>query len=461
MLESGPARGASVIVDNWATRPNTAVRVLLMKANQPAAAVLLLPGGHGNLNLDSQGHIGWGEDDFLIRTRWHYFDHGIAAVIPDVAADHKPPIPLVGFRTSEQQAEDLHALSENLRGMAPKVWIVAYDSGATSALNAVARGNADLIAGLVLVSPVLDEPDLDSTLLLDGAKLAMSRIPVLVVAHQSDACSAAAVAQLKDLAAATKAQNFESITVTGGRSQFMLRDPFAYAEGSCNTRPSHALAGLEDTVTDKIIGWLDHGGSSASGESASAPSSAAADIASDNVAPVTQVTGLSALPELTAPGFSWLVIRGLNVQAVGVPSMVAGQPVLRLTATPNDTRHTLAVLLTGLKKNQTYRVAAWVKPVAGSNVEFDALDRPDADRPLNSGQVVFDLYNHQVIEDSGLRQRDIEQHPNSWQKIWIDLATSDGQFQVEVRPAKGKAYVFDGDGKLGLILGGIEVEPLD
>jgi hypothetical protein len=58
-------------------------------------------------------------------------------------------------------------------------------------------------------------------------------------------------------------------------------------------------------------------------------------------------------------------------------------------------------------------------------------------------------------------QRDIEQHPNHWQKVWIDLTTSDGQFLVAVRPAKGGAYMFDSDGRIGVILGGIEVEPLD
>ena len=153
LFDCGPLNAASVIADNWVTRPNTAVRVLLMKANRPADAVILLPGGHGNINLDSQGHIGWGEDDFVIRTRWHYFDHGVAAIIPDVALDHKPPVSLAGFRTSELHADDLRALSEQLHGMAPKVWIIAYDTGATSALNAVARGKLNSIAGLVLISP--------------------------------------------------------------------------------------------------------------------------------------------------------------------------------------------------------------------------------------------------------------------------------------------------------------------
>jgi|GEM_PF-3933791 len=458
-FDCGPLNAASVTADNWVTRPNTAVRVLLMKASQPSDAVMLLPGGHGNINLDSQGHIGWGEDDFIIRTRWHYFDHGIAAIIPDVANDHKPPVSLAGFRTSELHADDLRALAEDLHGMAPKVWMVAYDTGATSALNAVARGKVDSIAGLVLISPILEPPDANSTLLIDGAKRALGRMPVLVVGHQFDPCSFPVVDRIKNAAAVLRAPHFQALVVKGGQTRFMLHDAFAYPEGSCNTRPAHALAGLEEVVTGKIIDWLSHEGSIVL--DARPSSSSTPDIASLDLPPVSQVTALSALPEPATPGFHWEVVRGLNVQAVNAAAMVSGQPVLRLIATANDTGHTLAVRLTGLSKNRSYRIAAWVKPVAGGNVELAALDRPDTDKPVNNGDAVFDLSNHQVLEASGVRDRDIEQHPNHWQKVWINVATSDGQLLVAVRPAKGGKFLFVGDGKLGLVLGGIEAEPLD
>ena len=459
LFDRGPVSAASVIADNWVTRPNTVVRVLLMKANQPADAVMLLPGGHGNINLDSQGHIGWGEDDFVIRTRWHYFDHGIATIVPDVAFDHKPPVSLAGFRTSELHADDLHALSEQLHGMAPKVWIVAYDTGATSALNAIARGKVDSIAGLVLISPVLEQPDPDSTLLVDGVKRALGRMPVLVIGHLFDPCSLLVVDRIRNAAAVLRAPHFQAIVLKSGQTQFKLHDAFAYPEGSCNTQPTHALAGLEEVVTGKIIDWLGHEGAIVLDAKPASPS--APDIASLDLPPVSQLTALSALPEPATPGFRWEVVRGLNVRAVNADAMVSGQPALRLTAIANDNGHTLAVRVTGLNKNQTYRIAAWVKPVAGGNVELAALDRPDADKPVNNGDAIFDLNNHQVFESFGVQNRDIEQHSGSWQKVWINLATSDGQFEVAVRPAMGRKFLFIGDGKLGLILGGIEVEPLE
>jgi pimeloyl-ACP methyl ester carboxylesterase len=460
-LHCATACAASVMVDNWATRPGAAVRVLLMKANQPTDAVMLLPGGHGNINLDSQGHIGWGEDDFVMRSRWHYFDSGIAALIPDVATDHKPPVSLAGFRTSPQQADDLLALLRHLRGMAPKVWIVAYDTGATSALNAVARGKADSIAGLVLVSPWLEEPDPNSTLLIDGLNLALGRMPVLVIAHQSDACSAPDVERIKQTAAAAKTANFQSITVTGGRTDVLLHDPFGYAEGSCNTQAPHRLASLDEVVTGQIIDWIHHTGATKLADSLNAPSLAAADVANRDAPALTQATPLSALPEPSQADFRWEVLRGLNAQVVNAEAVVAGQPVLRLIATPDSKIHTLAVRLSGLAKNQTYRIAAWVKPVAGGNVGLAAFDRPDINNPPDNGQAIFDLDSHQALETVGVVRRDIEQHSNAWQKVWIDLPTTDGEFVIAVRPVKGKDYQFDGDGKLGLLLGGIEVQPVE
>jgi hypothetical protein len=253
----GPAHAASVASENWGTRPDVLNRVLVMKPDRPTGAVMLLPGGHGNINLDAQAHIGWGEDDFLLRTRVRYANSGLLAIVPDVAVDHKPPVSLAGFRTSPMQADDLRALADHLRGMAPKVWMVAYDSGATSALNAAARGKADTIAGLVLISPMLEEPEPTSSALIDGVKLALASMPVLLISHESDSCSRPAVDRIKNAAAALKAPNFQSITIRGGSEQYAVSDPFEYPENSCNMQAHHALAGREAVVSRNVIDWID------------------------------------------------------------------------------------------------------------------------------------------------------------------------------------------------------------
>ena len=255
-LDCGAVNATSVTSENWATRPDTVDRVLLMKPDHPTGAVIPLPGSHGNINLDAEGHLGWGEGDFLIRTRMHYTNSGLITIVPDVAADHKPPASLVGFRTSQMQADDLHALADHLLGMAPKVWMVAYDTGATSALNAVARGKADLIDGLVLISPVLQHPDLSSTLLIDGAKLAVSRMPVLVIGHLFDPCSLPVIDRMKNAAAVLRAPKFQAIMIKDKSEQYSVSDPFESPKNDCNMQANHALAGRDAVVSDQIIDWI-------------------------------------------------------------------------------------------------------------------------------------------------------------------------------------------------------------
>jgi pimeloyl-ACP methyl ester carboxylesterase len=253
----GPAYADSVTSENWGTRPGVVNRVLVMKPDQPNGAVMLLPGGHGNISLDSEAHVAWGEDDFLLRTRQLYPNGRLLAIVPDVAADYKPPASLVGFRTSSMQAEDLYALADHLRGMTPKVWMVAYDSGATSALNAAARGEIDAIAGLVLISPILEEPEPTSSVLIDGAKLALASLPVLMISHEWDSCSRPMVDRIKNAAAALKARNFQSITIRGGSEQYSVSDPLEYPANSCNRQAHHALAGREVAVTRNVIDWIE------------------------------------------------------------------------------------------------------------------------------------------------------------------------------------------------------------
>jgi pimeloyl-ACP methyl ester carboxylesterase len=246
-----------VTSENWVTRPDVATRVLVMTPDQPSGAVMLLPGGHGNINLDAQAHIGWGEDDFLLRTRMRYANGGLLAIVPDVPADHKPPVSLAGFRTSPMQAEDLHALAEHLRGMTAKVWMVAYDSGATSALNAAARHKADAVAGLVLISPLLEEPEPTSSMLIDGAKLALAGMSVLLIGHESDSCSRPAIDRIRNAAAALRAPHFQAIMIKGASEQYSVSDPFEYAENSCNMQAHHALAGREAVVSRNVLDWID------------------------------------------------------------------------------------------------------------------------------------------------------------------------------------------------------------
>src|SRR5262249_26753386 len=135
---------------------------------------------------------------------------------------------------------------------------------------------------------------------------------------------------------------------------------------------------------------------------------------------------------------------------------VTGQPILRLIAIPTDGVHTLAVHFTALQ-DRIYRIAAWAKSDAGSNFGVGASDLAATGAALGFG--VFDLRDPSVLSSASAKAG-VEQGPGDWQKVWIDLPTSTGQFVVNMYVYMGTTNTFKGDGILGVTLGGVEVEPL-
>lgn len=175
-------------------------------------------------------------------------------------------------------------------------------------------------------------------------------------------------------------------------------------------------------------------------------------IASDSA----QETALADLPKLST--FEWYAVRGLNVKTADEGAVVAGQPILRLLATPNSTGHSLVAQFHELNRNQVYRITAWVRPEAGGNVEVEALDHPSGN-PINHYLAIADLSNSRFLTANAAKAQGVEPDASNWHKVWFDLATADGEFLVAIRPAKGNSDTFRGDGRLGVTLGGIQMEP--
>jgi len=109
-------------------------------------------------------------------------------------------------------------------------------------------------------------------------------------------------------------------------------------------------------------------------------------------------------------------------------------------------------------------VTAWVKAAADVKVEVELRDGVISrnGQPLNYGFAVFDPAARLVASSSaGLKQRGIEQGPDDWQKIWLDLATTDGQFVLALGVVSRDRRLFKGDGRSGLTFGGIQIAPRD
>jgi hypothetical protein len=170
----------------------------------------------------------------------------------------------------------------------------------------------------------------------------------------------------------------------------------------------------------------------------------------------TPSSSLADLPPLPDSRFSWLGVGGIHAKVVGGEPVVSGGPMLRLIAV-EDGLHTVAVRLSGLPKNEKYRIAAWIRPQAGANFAIGARDQADKENGPNNGGAIFDLAARKVLSPYGNAKPGIEQI-GDWLKVWLDLPTMDGQFVVNFSVCKGSATNYAGDGKLGVALGGMAVD---
>jgi len=178
--------------------------------------------------------------------------------------------------------------------------------------------------------------------------------------------------------------------------------------------------------------------------------------------PITAETALADLPPTKTPGFTPVAVLGLNATSEEGNPVVSGQPILRLVAVPTSGRHYLAAQFTGLQKNQVYRIAAWIRGAARVKIAVEASDelKPSGGPPANYGSALFDPAARSVLSASGpLKGRGFEQGSDEWRKVWIDLATSSGDFILAVGLVSREGPEFKGDGHLGLTFGGIEVAP--
>lgn len=174
---------------------------------------------------------------------------------------------------------------------------------------------------------------------------------------------------------------------------------------------------------------------------------------------VTQTSTIADLPKLAASGLGWSGMVGLNVRVITGTSMVEGEPILQLTAIPADGAHTVGIQSTALDKNRVYRITAWVKSHAGANFEIEAGDQASTGQIY--GAAIFDVAGNRVISAVAAAHAGAERGPDGWEKVWIDLTTSTGQFIVNFYVMNGGAIRFAGDGRLGATLGGFSVKPQD
>ena len=228
------------------TRPGVTQRFLYLAPENPRAAVILFPGGHGGLQISPDGTMAWGKKNFLVRTRDLFAQKGLSVAVVDAPSDRQSSA-LIGFRQKPEHVEDIKAVIAWLKKQNNvPVWLVGTSRGTQSAAFiatqlSVKDGGPD---GLVLTSTILSD---NKGRPVTDMPLGNIAIPVLVVHHEKDGCKHCSYSDIPGLMKKLNATpRHELITVKGGIDQ---GDP-------CEALAHHGFNGKENEVVSAIADWI-------------------------------------------------------------------------------------------------------------------------------------------------------------------------------------------------------------
>jgi pimeloyl-ACP methyl ester carboxylesterase len=220
-------------------------RALLAMPPRPKAAIVMLPGGAGDLGLTRGGDILQGEN-FVVRTRALWVARGFAVLVPDTIDGAN----LRGLRSSPQYARVVESLISFAHDRtAVPVFLLGTSQGSIAAVNGAAHAPGGTLAGLILTESVSVMGGSHETVF--DADPQGVRIPALVLANEDDQCEVAPPAMAPKIAAAiSNSPDVKVVTVSGG----LFR-----SSRDCGSLTPHGYYGIEDKVVTIISDWMqDH-----------------------------------------------------------------------------------------------------------------------------------------------------------------------------------------------------------
>jgi hypothetical protein len=229
------------------TRPGVTQRMIVLKVENPKAAVVLFAGGHGGLQISPTGSLNWGEGNFVVRSRQMFAAHGLMVVVVDAPSDRQSPPYLGGFRQKPEHVADIKAVIAWLKHQINiPVWLVGTSRGTQSAAFiatqiAPSEGGPD---GVVLTSTILTDK---RSRPVPKMPLGRIQVPTLIVHHKQDGCAHCKYEDLPQLMnKLTAVPRKELLTFEGGRTK---GDP-------CQAMAYHGFNGIEQEVVTKIAEWI-------------------------------------------------------------------------------------------------------------------------------------------------------------------------------------------------------------
>ena len=217
-------------------------RVLVVSPPRPIGAIVMLPGGAGDVGIEPDGQLRHGRN-FVVRTRALWAAKGYAVLIPDAIGGAS----LRGHRASPAYA----AIVVSLVDLAHKqsggpVFLLGTSQGSIAAMNGAAHAQSGTLAGVVLTESVSVLGGSHETVF--DADPAGVEVPALVVANTDDRCDVAPPGAAPRIAAAmSHAPSAGVLTVAGG----ITRSPTP-----CGSLTPHGYYGIEGRVVDAIGRWM-------------------------------------------------------------------------------------------------------------------------------------------------------------------------------------------------------------
>lgn len=237
---------------------------------EPAAVLMLFPGGDGRLALEL-GQRQTGSTNFLIRTRYHFAAQGFAVAALDAASDflnhnHAPTLDANGFLHGSgltghrlpnrlhggKYAQDLAAVITDLRLRYPglPLWAVGTSRGTISAALAALADVPNPPDGIVLTSS-LTGPNAFGDLSPANINLGAINVPTLIVTNQDDECPNTKPEDSKRLKKRFTGSPRVQVRIFNGGDILSLSGP-------CDPLSGHGFFGIEQKVIEAIGKWINH-----------------------------------------------------------------------------------------------------------------------------------------------------------------------------------------------------------
>ncbi len=228
------------------TRPGVTQRLLVLTPDQPKAVVLLFAGGHGGLQIALDGTLGWGRNNFLVRSRERFAAQGFMVAVIDAPSDMQRAPFLQGQRQRREHVADVRAAMTWLRAETKlPIWLIGTSRGTQSvAYLATELTDAERPDGIVLTASVVQDKRGRP---VPAMPLHKVTVPVLVAHHERDDCVACPYADVVPMMKQfTNAPRQKLLTFTGGVSE---GDP-------CEALAHHGFNGIENEVVRQIAAWI-------------------------------------------------------------------------------------------------------------------------------------------------------------------------------------------------------------